>query len=138
MVMQLSEVRWRLTEKGRQALAEDKKPVEAFADETRLVYAWLQDDETAFDKVCTLKAEARADAPGLKQAPEDYLATSIMSWVEDEFDFGDDPAEDVLPYRMFRAALKRVNWGQVAEWAMRDDQRFPKVYVGDLAEEVRE
>lgn len=103
-------------------------------DETRLVYGWLSDDITAFDKTCVLKDEAKADAPGLGVAPEDYLATSLRDYVHDAYSTEGTDVDDTLPYQMYRAALKRVNWGQIAEWAMRDDERFPPLTDGEEVE----
>ena len=126
-----TEVRYMITEKGRQALAEaeqSKLPAGEIWAETLIVYGWLSEDGQ-HDRVCTLKGEAKVDGPSLGMAPEDYLATNLETDIREKF-----IDTEGLEGQLIRAAIARVNWGQIAEWAMRDDQMFPPVDVGDLEE----
>lgn len=95
---------------------------------TRLVYAWLQDDEGSFKYVCTLKGEARVDAIG---DPAPYLAQNLQEHVGEVYG---QLGEDTLVTKMFTWALGEVQWDEMARWVMRDDATWPAVDPGPLEE----
>lgn len=95
---------------------------------TRLVYAWLQDDEGSYERVCALKGEARVDAIN---APVEYLARNVQEHVGEVYG---QLGEDTLVTTLFRWALVEVQWGKMAHWIMRDDTTWPAVDPGPLEE----
>jgi hypothetical protein len=89
---------------------------ERIEPETRLVYAWLGDEDGWHEQVCVLRAEALEEVHQLS-----YLERFLPEVLE----LNRTPVEDTLWTHLAAAALARVQWKHIAQWVLRDADRWP-------------